>query len=95
MPESNGNGSAALKIVCGVMSGILGTVLFMWLTFPKDLATNAEILSLTSTMQQQVDKLSSRVDAHDIKINHLDVQMGRVTLKAGIPNDEPGDWQRP
>lgn len=83
MTEPNGN-LTALKVVCGIMSGMLVTILFMWLTFPRDLATNAAIIGLTSAMQKQIDDLHQSQQQEDSSINRLNVTVGQLQLKTGL-----------
>jgi hypothetical protein len=84
--EPNGNGSA-LKIVCAAMSGMLATILFMWMTFPRDLATNASINAVAEQFQKQLDQIQAEETIERTDREHLNIEMGQVQqrLRMEVP----------
>lgn len=80
---SNGE-SSALKVICGMLSGIVVTGLFLWLTFPKDLASASQITTLATQMQKQIDDNRSQMDKLERHIDSTDSDVNLLKFKEHI-----------
>lgn len=74
----------SLKILCTALASVLVTVLFMWLTWPKNVATASQVTDLGATIQRQIDQQQSQLDDMKAKEAARDVWQARVEARLGI-----------
>ena len=90
MPESSD--SVLVKVLIafvGALSGIVATALFLWITFPRNLATHDDVAQLSTQMQKQIDEDHASAETVRLKQETDEVLLGRLIEKLGLRSSLP------
>lgn len=80
--------NSAIKMLCSFFAGIILAGLGAFFAYPHDLPTKADIASMQTNEQTQLDKMVAQQTLEQDEVTTLRVNMARIMLKLNIPDSQ-------